>query len=157
MLCRALLIIDSAGTASPGAGIASRLPLSRCLLQVVAMLRKFHCHGTCALGLSFMQELISRFRHCPKWVGRQAFAWICQVSVVTETACGFLSLAEARDQFTGPPCRRLTSSVRYRVLSRVILGPCSHPRQSWYLLCAEHPGDKISEEPAHSSSRPDPA
>ncbi|ERE71079.1 serine/threonine-protein phosphatase 4 regulatory subunit 1-like protein [Cricetulus griseus] len=31
----------------------------------------------------FIQELISRFRHCPKWVGRQAFACICQ-AVVSE-------------------------------------------------------------------------
>ncbi|XP_051000810.1 serine/threonine-protein phosphatase 4 regulatory subunit 1-like [Acomys russatus] len=52
---------------------------------VVAMLRKFHCHGARALGLSFIQELISRFRHCPKWVGRQAFACICQ-AVASEEA-----------------------------------------------------------------------
>ncbi|OBS58674.1 hypothetical protein A6R68_10196, partial [Neotoma lepida] len=32
---------------------------------VVAMLQKFYSHDACALGLSFIQELISRFRHCP--------------------------------------------------------------------------------------------
>ncbi|XP_057637456.1 serine/threonine-protein phosphatase 4 regulatory subunit 1-like isoform X3 [Chionomys nivalis] len=52
---------------------------------VVAMLRKFYSHGACALGLSFMQELISRFRHCPKWGGRQAFACICQAVVNEES------------------------------------------------------------------------
>ncbi|XP_051044688.1 serine/threonine-protein phosphatase 4 regulatory subunit 1-like [Phodopus roborovskii] len=50
---------------------------------VAVMLRKFYSHGASALGLSFIQELTSRFRHCPKWVGRQAFACICQ-AVVTE-------------------------------------------------------------------------
>ncbi|XP_027275628.1 serine/threonine-protein phosphatase 4 regulatory subunit 1 isoform X2 [Cricetulus griseus] len=50
---------------------------------VVVILRKFYSHGASALGLSFIQELISRFRHCPKWVGRQAFACICQ-AVVSE-------------------------------------------------------------------------
>lgn len=56
-------------------GPASGLALSLCLL-VVAMLRKFYSQGVCALGLSFIQELISRFRYCPKWIGRQAFACI---------------------------------------------------------------------------------
>lgn len=50
---------------------------------VAAMLRKFYSHGARALGLSFIQELVSRFRHCPKCVGRQAFACICQ-AVVSE-------------------------------------------------------------------------
>uniref|UniRef100_A0AAZ3QZI7 WW-binding domain-containing protein n=1 Tax=Oncorhynchus tshawytscha TaxID=74940 RepID=A0AAZ3QZI7_ONCTS len=35
--------------------------------------------GTPFLGLNFSNELIARFCHCPKWVGRQAFAFICQV------------------------------------------------------------------------------
>uniref|UniRef100_A0A8C7CRV7 Serine/threonine-protein phosphatase 4 regulatory subunit 1-like n=1 Tax=Oncorhynchus kisutch TaxID=8019 RepID=A0A8C7CRV7_ONCKI len=33
------------------------------------------------LGLNFSNELIVRFCHCPKWVGRQAFAFICQAIV----------------------------------------------------------------------------
>ncbi|CAB1315521.1 unnamed protein product, partial [Coregonus sp. 'balchen'] len=33
------------------------------------------------LGLNFINELIVRFCHCPKWVGRQAFAFICQAIV----------------------------------------------------------------------------
>lgn len=72
---RVLLRVSSAGP-------CLRLALSLCL-QVVAMLRKFYSHGACAQGLSFMQELVSRFRHCPKWGGRQAFACICQVSTAT--------------------------------------------------------------------------
>nr|XP_048297190.1 serine/threonine-protein phosphatase 4 regulatory subunit 1-like isoform X3 [Myodes glareolus]XP_048297192.1 serine/threonine-protein phosphatase 4 regulatory subunit 1-like isoform X3 [Myodes glareolus] len=52
---------------------------------VVAMLRKFSSHGAGALGLSLIQELISRFRHCPKWVGRQAFVCICQAVVNEES------------------------------------------------------------------------
>lgn len=48
--------------------------------QVVAILQKFYSHSESALGLSFISELIVRFRHCAKWVGRQAFAFICQVS-----------------------------------------------------------------------------
>uniref|UniRef100_A0A8C7C1S3 Putative WW-binding domain-containing protein n=1 Tax=Neovison vison TaxID=452646 RepID=A0A8C7C1S3_NEOVI len=45
---------------------------------VVAILQKFSSHSESALGLSFISELIIRFRHCTKWVGRQAFAFICQ-------------------------------------------------------------------------------
>uniref|UniRef100_A0A8C1ZCZ9 Putative WW-binding domain-containing protein n=1 Tax=Cyprinus carpio TaxID=7962 RepID=A0A8C1ZCZ9_CYPCA len=33
------------------------------------------------LGLNFSNELIMRFCHCTKWVGRQAFAFICQAIV----------------------------------------------------------------------------
>ncbi|XP_045836973.1 serine/threonine-protein phosphatase 4 regulatory subunit 1-like isoform X3 [Meles meles] len=46
---------------------------------VVAILQKFASHSESALGLSFISELIVRFRHCAKWVGRQAFAFICQM------------------------------------------------------------------------------
>lgn len=59
--------------------------LLRCLPQVVAMLQKFYSSSESALGLSFISELVVRFRHCSKWVGRQAFAFICQVS---EAWCG---------------------------------------------------------------------
>uniref|UniRef100_A0A8C2B833 Putative WW-binding domain-containing protein n=1 Tax=Cyprinus carpio TaxID=7962 RepID=A0A8C2B833_CYPCA len=34
-----------------------------------------------AFSLNFINELIMRFCHCPKWVGRQAFAFICQAIV----------------------------------------------------------------------------
>ncbi|XP_041588799.1 serine/threonine-protein phosphatase 4 regulatory subunit 1-like isoform X2 [Vulpes lagopus] len=51
---------------------------------VVAILQKFYSHSESALGLSFISELIVRFRHCAKWVGRQAFAFICQAVVSEE-------------------------------------------------------------------------
>ncbi|MGH0187658.1 UNVERIFIED_CONTAM: hypothetical protein FKN15_026067 [Acipenser sinensis] len=38
-------------------------------------------NGANDLGLNFLNELIMRFCHCPKWVGRQAFAFICQAVV----------------------------------------------------------------------------
>nr|XP_055121103.1 serine/threonine-protein phosphatase 4 regulatory subunit 1-like isoform X5 [Symphalangus syndactylus] len=46
---------------------------------VVAILQKFYSNSESALGLNFISELIVRFRHCSKWVGRQAFAFICQI------------------------------------------------------------------------------
>ncbi|XP_072489539.1 serine/threonine-protein phosphatase 4 regulatory subunit 1-like isoform X4 [Notamacropus eugenii] len=51
---------------------------------VVAILQKFYSNNASALGLNFINELIIRFRHCPKWVGRQAFAFICQAVVREE-------------------------------------------------------------------------
>ncbi|XP_014642807.1 PREDICTED: serine/threonine-protein phosphatase 4 regulatory subunit 1-like [Ceratotherium simum simum] len=50
---------------------------------VVAILQKFYSNSASALGLNFIHELVIRFRHCSKWVGRQAFAFICQ-GVVSE-------------------------------------------------------------------------
>lgn len=47
----------------------------------MAILQKFYSSSESALGLNFINELIVRFRHCSKWVGRQAFAFICQVSM----------------------------------------------------------------------------
>ncbi|XP_063515313.1 serine/threonine-protein phosphatase 4 regulatory subunit 1-like isoform X6 [Pongo pygmaeus] len=51
---------------------------------VVAILQKFYSNSESALGLNFINELIIRFRHCSKWVGRQAFAFICQAVVSKE-------------------------------------------------------------------------
>uniref|UniRef100_A0A8C7CBE1 Serine/threonine-protein phosphatase 4 regulatory subunit 1-like n=1 Tax=Oncorhynchus kisutch TaxID=8019 RepID=A0A8C7CBE1_ONCKI len=48
---------------------------------VVEILRKMYACGAHELGLNFSNELIVRFCHCPKWVGRQAFAFICQAIV----------------------------------------------------------------------------
>lgn len=57
---------------------------------------KFCSHAACARGLNCMQGLISRLLHCPEWVVRQAFAYICRVSTATgESACGSLILTEA--------------------------------------------------------------
>nr|XP_005993612.1 PREDICTED: serine/threonine-protein phosphatase 4 regulatory subunit 1-like [Latimeria chalumnae] len=51
---------------------------------IVAILRKFYKSGANELGLNFINELTVRFRHSPKWVGRQAFAFICQAVVEEE-------------------------------------------------------------------------
>lgn len=51
---------------------------------VVAILQKFYSNSESALGVNFINELILRFRHCSKWVGRQAFAFICQAVVREE-------------------------------------------------------------------------
>lgn len=46
---------------------------------MVEILQKLYSSGADDLGLNFINELTVRFCHCPKWVGRQAFAFICQV------------------------------------------------------------------------------
>uniref|UniRef100_A0A668ABV2 Uncharacterized protein n=1 Tax=Myripristis murdjan TaxID=586833 RepID=A0A668ABV2_9TELE len=51
---------------------------------VVEILQKLYACGAHDLGLNFINELIVRFCHCPKWVGRQAFAFICQAIVEEE-------------------------------------------------------------------------
>ncbi|XP_041837312.1 serine/threonine-protein phosphatase 4 regulatory subunit 1 [Melanotaenia boesemani] len=48
---------------------------------VVEILQKLYACGANDLGLNFINELTVRFCHCPKWVGRQAFAFICQAIV----------------------------------------------------------------------------
>uniref|UniRef100_A0A8C3RQ43 Putative WW-binding domain-containing protein n=1 Tax=Chelydra serpentina TaxID=8475 RepID=A0A8C3RQ43_CHESE len=51
---------------------------------VVAILQKFYANNANALGLNLINELVARFRHCSKWIGRQAFAFICQALVEEE-------------------------------------------------------------------------
>uniref|UniRef100_UPI0037E73BDD serine/threonine-protein phosphatase 4 regulatory subunit 1 n=1 Tax=Semicossyphus pulcher TaxID=241346 RepID=UPI0037E73BDD len=48
---------------------------------VVEILQKLYACGADDLGQNFINELTVRFCHCPKWVGRQAFAFICQAIV----------------------------------------------------------------------------
>ncbi|XP_061688006.1 serine/threonine-protein phosphatase 4 regulatory subunit 1 [Syngnathoides biaculeatus] len=48
---------------------------------VVEILQKLYSSGADELGVNFINELTVRFCHCPKWVGRQAFAFICQAVV----------------------------------------------------------------------------
>ncbi|XP_037107124.1 serine/threonine-protein phosphatase 4 regulatory subunit 1 isoform X2 [Syngnathus acus] len=48
---------------------------------VVEILQKLYSSGADDLGVNFINELTVRFCHCPKWVGRQAFAFICQAVV----------------------------------------------------------------------------
>uniref|UniRef100_A0A8C4HJ97 WW-binding domain-containing protein n=1 Tax=Dicentrarchus labrax TaxID=13489 RepID=A0A8C4HJ97_DICLA len=49
--------------------------------KLVSILQKLYSCGADDLGLNFINELTVRFCHCPKWVGRQAFAFICQAVV----------------------------------------------------------------------------
>lgn len=51
---------------------------------VVEILQKLYASGADELGLNFINEITVRFCHCPKWVGRQAFAFICQAVVEEE-------------------------------------------------------------------------
>ncbi|XP_041059900.1 serine/threonine-protein phosphatase 4 regulatory subunit 1 isoform X1 [Carcharodon carcharias] len=51
---------------------------------VVEILRKFYATATDPLAVNLMNELTLRFCHCSKWIGRQAFAFICQAVVEEE-------------------------------------------------------------------------
>lgn len=51
----------------------------------MAILQKFRSNSESALGLNFIKELTLRFGHCSKWVGRQAWAFMCQVSTTWGT------------------------------------------------------------------------
>lgn len=55
-------------------------------LKVVAILQKFRSNSESALGLNFIKELTLRFGHCSKWVGRQAWAFMCQVAQKSEAS-----------------------------------------------------------------------
>lgn len=57
---------------------------------MVEILHKLYACQAHDLGLNFINELIMRFCHCPKWVGRQAFAFICQVKFTS----GFYSVTQ---------------------------------------------------------------
>uniref|UniRef100_A0A3Q2X856 PP4R1 phosphatase n=1 Tax=Hippocampus comes TaxID=109280 RepID=A0A3Q2X856_HIPCM len=48
---------------------------------VVEILQKLYSSGADDLAVNFISVLTVRFCHCPKWVGRQAFAFICQAVV----------------------------------------------------------------------------
>ncbi|XP_072412948.1 serine/threonine-protein phosphatase 4 regulatory subunit 1-like isoform X1 [Chiloscyllium punctatum] len=51
---------------------------------VVEILKKFYATASEPLAVNFMNELTLRFCHCSKWIGRQAFAFICQAVVEEE-------------------------------------------------------------------------
>lgn len=69
---------------------SSFFPTPSCASQVVAILQKFYANNANALGLNFINELVVRFRHCSKWVGRQAFAFICQVGIFSLCFSAFI-------------------------------------------------------------------
>ncbi|KAE8574465.1 hypothetical protein XENTR_v10003441 [Xenopus tropicalis] len=51
---------------------------------IVEILKKFFANGETEMGINFINELVVQFRHSSKWVGRQAFAFICQAVVQEE-------------------------------------------------------------------------
>ncbi|XP_042562843.1 serine/threonine-protein phosphatase 4 regulatory subunit 1 isoform X2 [Clupea harengus] len=55
--------------------------------------------STCpSLLVDFLSELVDKFCHCPKWSGRQAFAFVCQL--VIEDCC--LSLEQFSEHLLAP-------------------------------------------------------
>ncbi|XP_063062803.1 serine/threonine-protein phosphatase 4 regulatory subunit 1 isoform X1 [Engraulis encrasicolus] len=55
--------------------------------------------STCpSLLVDFLSELVDKFCHCPKWSGRQAFAFVCQL--VIEDGC--LSLEQFSEHLMAP-------------------------------------------------------
>merc|ERR1740128_247911 len=55
--------------------------------------------STCpSLLVDFLSELVDKFCHCPKWSGRQAFAFVCQL--VIEDGC--LSLEQFSEHLLAP-------------------------------------------------------
>lgn len=47
--------------------------------QVSEMVRKLHRAAPPTFGADLIQELVESFGRCPRWSGRQAFVFVCQV------------------------------------------------------------------------------
>jgi serine/threonine-protein phosphatase 4 regulatory subunit 1 len=45
------------------------------------MLKKLHREIPMTFGIDFIDELVEKFGRCPKWSGRQAFVYICQIVI----------------------------------------------------------------------------
>lgn len=43
------------------------------------MVRKLHQAAPPTFGADLIQELVESFGRCPRWSGRQAFVFVCQV------------------------------------------------------------------------------
>ncbi|XP_041923889.1 serine/threonine-protein phosphatase 4 regulatory subunit 1 isoform X1 [Alosa sapidissima] len=64
--------------------------------------------STCpSLLVDFLSELVEKFCHCPKWSGRQAFAFVCQL--VIEDGC--LSLEQFSEHLLAPLLQLATDPV----------------------------------------------
>lgn len=50
------------------------------LSQVSEMVKKLHLATPLTFGVDLIHELVENFGRCPKWSGRQAFVFVCQVS-----------------------------------------------------------------------------
>lgn len=48
--------------------------------QVSEMVRKLHQAAPPSFGVDLIRELVESFGRCPRWSGRQAFVFVCQVS-----------------------------------------------------------------------------
>ena len=44
------------------------------------MVKKLHTATPPTFGVDLIRELVENFGRCPKWSGRQAFVFVCQVS-----------------------------------------------------------------------------
>uniref|UniRef100_A0A7M4EBB7 Serine/threonine-protein phosphatase 4 regulatory subunit 1-like n=1 Tax=Crocodylus porosus TaxID=8502 RepID=A0A7M4EBB7_CROPO len=83
---------------------------------VVAILQKFYANNANALGLNFINELVVRFRHCSKWVGRQAFAFICQGSANPGTCAAYgMQSHFAWRTTTSPGAKQLLPALELRL------------------------------------------
>uniref|UniRef100_A0A4X1USW8 Uncharacterized protein n=1 Tax=Sus scrofa TaxID=9823 RepID=A0A4X1USW8_PIG len=74
---------------------------------VVAILQKFRSNSESALGLNFIKELTLRFGHCSKWVGRQAWAFMCQAAVSKEG----IPVGQVAERFLPSPLRLAADPV----------------------------------------------
>lgn len=78
-----------------------------CPPQVSEMVRKLHRAAPPTFGADLIQELVESFGRCPRWSGRQAFVFVCQVRAPFTPV---LSLsAELCYLGTPPPPRPLSS------------------------------------------------
>eukprot|EP00069_Balaena_mysticetus_P021944 bmy_14055T0 len=51
------------------------------------MVRKLHRAAPPTFGVDLIRELVESFGRCPRWSGRQAFVFVCQVSAAAPAAC----------------------------------------------------------------------
>lgn len=58
---------------------AEAAPHCPCSLQVSEMVKKLHMATPPTFGVDLINELVENFGRCPKWSGRQAFVFVCQV------------------------------------------------------------------------------
>lgn len=88
--------------------------------QVSEMVRKLHQAAPPTFGADLIQELVESFGRCPRWSGRQAFVFVCQVRAPFTAA---LSLRAGLCYLgTPPPGPRAPSSGRWCLESRLSEG-----------------------------------
>lgn len=50
------------------------------------MVKKLHMATPPTFGVELINELVENFGRCPKWSGRQAFVFVCQVGRFSSAA-----------------------------------------------------------------------